>query len=289
MGYPTSSTGPRRSILHSFSILVIQQNSYSAATPNRIRAASMASPIRDLEPGSLYVTISLPYHIEDADAASRHNFHPKLSRGLDIATYEIHCAQDLAQEEFNWGLYFHRGNQDGIWYALARQDVMSYPAPTLFQLSRQQIKSSPRLHCQVVGLVRVLRIPEILCRELTTYLDWLALGSYGTVTRTFIWVTSMYIRTWHHVIPKPENPALRYGIQFDVNLFLREALSFAYAEVPYTIGGQLPRPIIRSAFGVELGITEENRCSKNETRTSVEARNRRQGFPGSSACQGDGF
>ncbi|KHN98635.1 uncharacterized protein MAM_03759 [Metarhizium album ARSEF 1941] len=245
----------------------------------------MASPIRDLDAGSLYVTISLPYSIEDGDAASRHKLNSNSPCGLDIATYEIHCAQDLAQEEFNWGLYFHRGNQDGIWYALTRQDVINYSAaPTLFQLSRQQLKSSPRLHCQVVGLVRILRIPPILCRELTTYLDWLALGSYGTVTRTFIWVTSMYIRTWHHIMPKPENPALGQGIQFDVNMFLREALSFAYAEVQYAIGGQLPRPIIKSAFGLELGVTEGDRSSKNETRTDISARNRKSTLPASSWC-----
>ncbi|OAA39112.1 hypothetical protein NOR_06372 [Metarhizium rileyi] len=231
----------------------------------------MACPVKQLESGSLYVTISLPYPIEDGNAASRHNLNSNSHRGIDIATYEIHCAQDLAQEEFNWGLYFHRGNQDGIWYTLTRQDLTNYTGPTLFQLSRQQIKSSPRLHCQAVGLVKVLRIPEILCRELTTYLDWLALGSYGTVTRTFIWVTSMYLRTWHHIVRKLGSPALGFGTQFDVNLFLREALSFAYAEVRYTIGGQLPRPIIRSAFGIELGITEEGRPSK---RTEIETKNR---------------
>lgn len=246
----------------------------------------MAVPIRDLEPGSLYVTISLPRPIEDGDTTSKHGLNINAPPTIDIATYEIHCAQDLAQEEFNWGLYFHRGSQDGIWYTLARQDMdmNTYTAATLFQLFRQQTRSSPRLLCQVVGLVRVLRVPSILCDELTGYLDWLALGSYGTVTRTFIWVTSMYLRTWHHIIRKLDNPSLGYGTQFDVNLFLREALSFAYADLQYAIGGQLPRPIIKSAFGIELGIADEERPGKSEKRNEADARHHwRQTIAGHSA------
>ncbi|OAQ64101.1 hypothetical protein VFPPC_05437 [Pochonia chlamydosporia 170] len=244
----------------------------------------MAAPIKELEPGSLYVTVSLPHPIDNKDMVSKHSFGSSLPREIDIATYEIHCAQDLAQEEFNWGLYFHRGHQDGIWYCLTRQNVADYGSPTLFQLWRQQLRTSPRLHCQVVGLLRVLRVPDILCDELTGYLDWLALGSYGTVTRTFIWVTSIYLRTWHHIIRKLDNPSLKYGTQFDVNLFLREALSFVYAHVQYAIGGQLPRPVIKSAFGVELGTAEKDRRGKNEVSTDIESRNGKHAAPGPTSC-----
>ncbi|KAG6014358.1 hypothetical protein E4U54_005436 [Claviceps lovelessii] len=226
----------------------------------------MARPVKDLEPGSVYITISIPRSL--ATSASMpmpkpmpiYGRNPSDSREVDIATYETHCAQDLAQEEFNWGLYFHRAERDGIWYNLRRQeeDIRHRPCPTLFSLHRHHVTASPRLQCQVVGLIRVLRVPRILCDELTWYLDWLARESYGTATRTFIWVTSMYLRTWHHIVRMLNNPNLAYGSQFDVNLFLREALNFSYENAEYAVGGQLPRPIIKSAYGTVLEIPGEH-------------------------------
>ncbi|KAG6027833.1 hypothetical protein E4U40_001343 [Claviceps sp. LM458 group G5] len=193
----------------------------------------------------------------------------KAACGVDIATYETHCAQGLAREEFSWGLYFHRGRQDGIWLELRPNhnyavdddgdddDTECRPRPTPFKLHRHRLSGSPRLQCQVVGIIRVLRVPFILCDELTWYLDWLALESYGTASRTFIWTTSMYLRTWHHIAQIFNNPMLAYGAQFDVNLFLREALRFSYENADYSIGGQLPRPIITSAYGTELDLPDE--------------------------------
>ncbi|KAG5995282.1 hypothetical protein E4U52_000198 [Claviceps spartinae] len=172
--------------------------------------------------------------------------------GVDIATYETHCAQGLAQEEFSWGLYFHRGRQDGIWLELRRNhnriaeddgddDDECQPRPTLFELHRHRLYASPRLQCRV----------------LTWYLDWLALESYSTASRTFIWATSMYLRMWHHIVQMLNKPMLVYGAQFDVNLFLREALRFSYENADYSIGGQLPRPIITSVYGTELDLPDE--------------------------------
>ncbi|KAG6005538.1 hypothetical protein E4U21_007864 [Claviceps maximensis] len=218
----------------------------------------MARPVKDLESGSVYITISIPHSLTQSATLPIpiYNRKPSESRDVDIATYETHCAQHLAQEEFNWGLYFHRAERDGIWYNLRRQneDVRYQPCPMLFSLHRQHVAASPRLQCQVIGLVRVLRVPPLLCDELTWYLDWLAWESYGTATRTFIWVTSMYLRTWHHIIRMLNNPNLAYGSQFDVNLFLREALNFSYENAEDAMGGQLPRPIIKSAYGTELEI-----------------------------------
>ncbi|KAG5942441.1 hypothetical protein E4U59_001118 [Claviceps monticola] len=53
------------------------------------------------------------------------------------------------------------------------------------------------------------------------------------------------------------NPMLTYGARFDVNLFLCEALRFSYENADYSIGGQLPRPIITSAYGTELDLLDE--------------------------------
>ncbi|GAO18995.1 uncharacterized protein UV8b_00108 [Ustilaginoidea virens] len=221
----------------------------------------MTRAVKDLEAGSVYITISLPHPVDD-DVEFRIRIRdrkPGPSGEIDIATYETHCTRDLAQEEFSWGLYFHRASRDGVRYSLKRQQGGSAGRRSaLFRLDRQQVSSSPRLQCQVVGLVRVLRVPPILCEELTWYMDWLALQSHVTATRSFIWATSMYLRTWHHTVRMLNNPSLAYGTRFDVNLFLREALGFAYAHVDYAMGGQLPRPIIKSAFGTELGVLEED-------------------------------
>ncbi|KAG5915825.1 hypothetical protein E4U61_004210 [Claviceps capensis] len=172
----------------------------------------------------------------------------KAACGVDIATYETHCAQDLAQEEFSWGLYFHRGWQDGIWSNDGDDDDSECrPRPTPFKLHRHRLSASPRLHCRAVGIIRVLRVPCILCDELTWYLDWLALESCGTASMTFIWATSMYLRTWHHIIQMLNNPMLAYGARF----------VFSYENADYSIGGQLPRPIITSAYGTKLDLLDE--------------------------------
>ncbi|KZZ96127.1 hypothetical protein AAL_04423 [Moelleriella libera RCEF 2490] len=263
----------------------------------------MSKPLRDLEPGSVYITISLPQTslaASTATAATGTRFTSNFSgasgscdgsgsggftsspfaRDIDIATYETHCAQDFtAQEEFAWGLYFHRATQDGLWYNLRRYHHYDLdnsrgayaglaPAAGLFALDRKLMMLSPRLQHRVVGLVRVLRVPKLLCGELTWYMDWLALESYATATRSFIWVTSMFLRTWHHFLRILDKISIvshsdaaaavaAYGAQFDVNLFLREALCFAYGNVEYAVGGQLPRPIMKSVFGIDLGILAE--------------------------------
>ncbi|KAG6180575.1 hypothetical protein E4U36_004740 [Claviceps purpurea] len=228
-----------------------------------------AGPVKSLEAGSVYVTVSLPCSYSSSTAMPIYGRKRKAACGVDIATYETHCAQGLAQEEFSWGLYFHRGRQDGIWLELRPNhnyavedngdddDSECRPRPTPFKLHRHRLSASPRLHCRVVGIIRVLCVPCILCDELTWYLDWLALESYGTASRTFIWATSMYLRTWHHIVQMLNNPMPAYGAQFDVNLFLREALRFSYENADYSIGGQLPRPIITSAYGTELDLLDE--------------------------------
>ena len=214
----------------------------------------MGKPTKELEPGSLYVTVALPKpqlgSDERVDIPVRYDKPPVLC-DVDIATYETHCTPDLCPEEFNWGLYFHRGRQDGVALNLKRgtHGFLSY-----LELDRRNTTASPRLDLRVVGLVRVLRVPDFLSDEILWYLDWLALESAGSTNRTFIWATSMYLRTWHHIVQNLGYHHLSYGLQFDVNLFLRESLLFSYGEVKFALGGQLPRPILRSAFGTEIGV-----------------------------------
>ncbi|KAG5929676.1 hypothetical protein E4U42_005108 [Claviceps africana] len=209
----------------------------------------MARPVKDLEPGSMYVTISIPYALVRSTPIPPITCRrPNESREVNIATYETHCAQHLAQEEFSWGLYFHRAQQDGIWYNLRRQDddTRNRSCPSLFSLHRQH-------------------------------------ESYATATRTFIWVTSMYLRTWHHATRLLNNPNLAYGSQFDVNLFLREALNFSYENAEYALGGQLPRPIIQSAYGTELGIPAKHGVKQSLVMSQQHALTQPKPVPGSSS------
>ncbi|KAG5954825.1 hypothetical protein E4U58_007459 [Claviceps cyperi] len=225
-----------------------------------------AGPVKNLEAGSVYVTVSLPSSYSSSPTMPIYGRKRRAACGVDIATHETHCAQGLAQEEFIWGLYFHRGRQDGIWLELRRNynhvvedddDDECRLRPTLFELHRHHLSASPRLQCRVLGIIRVLRVPCTLCDELSWYLDWLALESYSTASRTFIWATSMHLRTWHHIVQTLIKPMLAYGARFDVNLFLREALRFSYENADNSIGGQLPRPIITSAYGTEMDLPDE--------------------------------
>jgi hypothetical protein len=129
----------------------------------------------------------------------------------------------------------------------------------IYTLSRQEMLQSPRLQARVAGLIRVLRVPSLLIAGLTPYLDWLAVQTASSATRSFIWASSLYLRARRHLSADhhhhPYSTAAT-GFLFDTKGFLQEALHLAYKEVWYGLAGQLPRPIMASAFGVELVAVE---------------------------------
>lgn len=256
--------------------------------------------LKTLEPGSLYITISVPprsgaqqqLHGPFAD------FHylPYLPHDLDLASYEVSCAEGIDREEFDWGVYLHRGHGNGTWYGLRRLSssidasmgtgtasmggdasstatgnnstgigaktmaaaaAVAFRSMPFYTLSRQDMRQSPRLQARVAGLIRVLRVPSLLVAGLTSYLDWLALQTASSATRSFIWASSMYLRARRHLSAdhrSHDNGTVATGFLFDTKGFLQEALHLAYKEVWYGLAGQLPRPIMASAFGVELVI-----------------------------------
>ncbi|KAH6610086.1 hypothetical protein Trco_000106 [Trichoderma cornu-damae] len=238
--------------------------------------------LKTLEPGSLYITISVPrsgpHPPHSPSSALR--YLPYLPSDLDLASYEVSCAEGLDREEFDWGVYWHRGHGDGTWYGLRRvsstidagvgsglvgtanmgaaSDGASFACPLPFYaLSRQEMGQSPRLHTRVAGLIRVLRVPDPFAARLTSYLDWLAVQTASSATRSFIWASSMYLRTRRHFSPDPYGRVSDVvATGFDATGFLQEALHLAYKEVWYGLGGQLPRPVMASAFGVELVLVE---------------------------------
>ncbi|KAL7912630.1 hypothetical protein GGI35DRAFT_476471 [Trichoderma velutinum] len=208
--------------------------------------------LKTLEPGSLYVTISVPrsssYQHYSTDSTTV-SYPTSLSEDLDLASYEVSCAKGIDREEFDWGVYLHRGYGNGTWYEL-----------------RREMRLSPRLQTRVAALIRVLRVPDSFADGLTHYLDWLAVQTAPSATRSFIWASSMYLRTRHHF------SAYANGTVGDVTTagftttgFLQEALHLAYKEVWYGLGGQLPRPMMASAFGVEMlmGASTANMQQQN--------------------------
>ncbi|PNP54547.1 hypothetical protein THARTR1_05104 [Trichoderma harzianum] len=247
--------------------------------------------LKTLEPGSLYITISVP-RSSSYGPDSTVSYPTCLSEDLDLASYEVSCAQGIAREEFDWGVYLHRGYGNGTWYELRRvsctidagidgtgplgssgmssmgiedagagmadgASVVAASSLPFYTLSRREMRLSPRLQTRVAALIRVLRVPESFSDGLTLYLDWLAVQTAPSATRSFIWASSMYIRTRHHVSAYANGTVGDVAAAgFTTTGFLQEALHLAYKEVWYGLGGQLPRPMMASAFGVEMLMGE---------------------------------
>ncbi|KAM0512958.1 hypothetical protein ACHAPE_008318 [Trichoderma viride] len=277
----------------------------------REKRSVISRELKTLEPGSLYITISVP----PRSGAQQHlhgpfsDFHylPYLPHDLDLASYEVSCAEGIDREEFDWGVYLHRGHGNGTWYGLrrlsssidasirmgtagmggaaastatgsnstgggAKTTAASSRSMPFYTLSRQDMRQSPRLQARVAGLIRVLRVPNLLVAGLTSYLDWLAVQTVSSATRSFIWASSMYLRARRHLSADHQphdNGTVATGFLFDTKGFLQEALHLAYKEVWYGLAGQLPRPIIASAFGVELVVVAPP--AEASTETAVEA------------------
>ncbi|KAL7963740.1 hypothetical protein V8C34DRAFT_5960 [Trichoderma compactum] len=258
--------------------------------------------LKTLEPGSLYITISVPRsssHGPDSPVS----YPTCLSEDLDLASYEVSCAKGIAREEFDWGVYLHRGYGNGTWYELRRVsctidagidgalgssgmssmgiavadmgdgDGASVVARSLpfYTLSRREMRLSPRLQTRVAALVRVLRVPESFVDGLTPYLDWLAAQTAPSATRSFIWASSMYIRTRHHFSAYANGTVGDVAATgFTTTGFLQEALHLAYKEVWYGLGGQLPRPMMASAFGVEMLVGEASTANVQQQQQNVD-------------------
>ncbi|KAL7944248.1 hypothetical protein V8C42DRAFT_326265 [Trichoderma barbatum] len=252
--------------------------------------------LKTLEPGSLYITISVPrsssyQYCSSNPAVSYPTFLPE---DLDLASYEVSCAEGIDREEFDWGIYIHRGYGNGTWYGLRRvsntidtgmdgtlcssmsnmgaasvtDDASVACSLPFYTLSRQEMRLSPRLQTRVAALIRVLCVPDSCADNLTSYLDWLAVQTAPSATRSFIWSSSMYLRTRRHLSADPNgtiDDAAATG--FNTTGFLQEALHLAYKEVWYGLGGQLPRPMIASAFGVEL-LPEEANTANTQQQTA---------------------
>ncbi|VUC33632.1 unnamed protein product [Clonostachys rosea] len=233
----------------------------------------MASIRNHLRSGSLYITISIPPLLA-YQKPSTLSYPSCLSPNYDVTNYELECAHGFGNEEFNWGLYFGHDETNGTWYNLRRVSPTNIdramPIPPAFQMIKKDVPiASLRLNTMVVGLIRVFAVdPEANTDAhaggLRSYLDWLTANLAIQATRSFLWVVGAFVRCRQHV-------AKAHGLSdpgtFNISHFLHEALTFAYVEVWYAIGGQLPRPTISSELGAALvldEISDGNRAGEAE-------------------------
>ncbi|KAK7414799.1 hypothetical protein QQX98_006401 [Neonectria punicea] len=229
----------------------------------------MGYPVRDLQPGTLYLTISIALAPEHEPGTTVHDYR-SFPNTLDPSIYETSCTQGYGNEEFQWGLYWHRGLGDGTWFMLHRrpyQPDVEIPGVTVpvYVLDRQEMSQSPRLFAHVVGLVRVLRVPVVLAADLTSYLNWLAPEAAIQAHRSFMWATSVYLRTRRHVA-KVQGTVDRGAEGFDITVLLYEAVQFAYGEVWYGLARQLPRPIMASDAGLAMAPGDEREADRERGR-----------------------
>lgn len=216
---------------------------------------------KKMDPASLYITIAtprLPPH-------QNQHLEPYLSyvpQFFDPGSYETGCAHGIGTEEFEWGLYWYDAPGSGTWYTLSKVEKEpelakdehgnwhKLPSPPSYTLVQHNIPPSHlRLDKRVVGMIQVLSIPIKNDAELSPYLDWLTDHTSKSATRTFIWAASAYLRCRLHVAKIHRTTDEK---KFEVKSFLCEALGFAYGEVWYGLGGQLPRPVMVSEYGAHL-------------------------------------
>lgn len=123
----------------------------------------MSYPAQELQPNTLYLTISTP---EAPATAIAHIYDVDMTwlQGALAAPME-------GADNFEWGIYWHRGHQDGTWYMMHSAGDPELPTYQLGLKMKHPFKSmemrqSPRLHHHVVGLIRLMRITRFGIRWL---------------------------------------------------------------------------------------------------------------------------
>ncbi|KAF5666513.1 hypothetical protein FHETE_6188 [Fusarium heterosporum] len=193
----------------------------------------MSFPTQKLKPFTLYIIVSVP---EEPPHTIAHRYD------RDTSNIEVVRSQHTKQHEpwiigsadFEWGLYWHRELGDGTWYAFRFTPSPMYKGPPgLYKpwvFSQHQVKESPRLNHFVVGLIRIMCVPESIGKEISVYLDWLAPIVAAKATRDDIWATTICLRTRLYVAKKL-GLVDKTAEQFDGMGLIRQSMQFAYREV----------------------------------------------------------
>ncbi|ROT41169.1 hypothetical protein SODALDRAFT_376871 [Sodiomyces alkalinus F11] len=212
---------------------------------------------QDLLPGALYIAISIPLPIFQGRAT--HKYPSQLPKDVHYANYELGTAYGEYGEEFHWDLYWNRGVGVGVG---AGVDARRGDIGTMYRL--RQLRRRPveyeydsvpvqdvRRLAQLVGLVRVIHVPEHVAPYMERYLDWLTAASAPPARRTYVWAAMAYWRARRH-LARTQGITDHTFNQFDVGRFTAELLGFAYENVRPAMAGVVPRPVMQSWLGVSV-------------------------------------
>ena len=204
-----------------------------------------------MEPNTLYLTLSLP-RLPPYQPLPSDRYPPYLTTSFDPKTYETAVASGQGGEEFDWGVYWIDAHGNGTLYTVHRSDAnedddqAAHPLRRAFILPR-----AIRFDRTVVGLVRVLHLPQGVEHGMEGYLAWLASLTAPSAARSFIWAVAIYARCRKHVVRSLTGVDGDESEEFEINGFLGEVLARAYREVGHALMGRGCVPVWDSEYGVE--------------------------------------
>jgi hypothetical protein len=223
----------------------------------------------ELIPSSVHIVISLPKWVMKRPGLKV--YRKTLSRDFDPAKYEIQCGWSDSAEEFDWSIYLHRGDGDGIWYRLEKREVVNIegnpnvPKQTYTPIRTQVTDPSPRTTAGVVCMINMLQLPDKIfivsdetqqqggsggLENLQAFLDQSTRVKAVTSHRSLVWAISVVFSCFQHVNKMTTEDPSPITPKFELFDYIRETVGFAYNNVSSAY--QLPRPVLVSKFGISL-------------------------------------
>ena len=231
-------------------------------------------PHTRIEPGTLYITIVVPpyYFTPGSSNQDPNNYYPRqLPVTFSAGTYEVVTSLGNGNEEFNWGIYYHVDEGDGVWYypvlnpATLSHGVIRRPSHEIIEDIRER---SPRRVPQIVCMLQMLNVPyrTTLATELKDYIRCVIdkFGAGIDETRSYVWMFRVYIQVRRYVQTQAGIHSLD---TIDATMLLTEAAECAYQSLHRS---NIPRntcPVFRSDFILDLrwrlgGWADESRLNQ---------------------------
>lgn len=211
----------------------------------------MSQRVCDLELGVLYMTVKIPPRLPSTTSNYAYLDPPT----MDLQHYLVHGTCQKGPEDFEWGLYLHHGGGGnglvGKWYCLQNTIADDDETPR-YKLLAHNMTQSPRLVYGVVGLIQLMHVPVETAFDVMALLDEIAPTLLVPGYRSFFWAARVYVQVRKAVGEKLDVIDQVIERRFDYEVFLREGLEFVISEIPYAQVRQLPRPILKSQFGVDM-------------------------------------
>ncbi|KAM0555757.1 hypothetical protein ACHAPJ_006151 [Fusarium lateritium] len=193
----------------------------------------MSYPTQQLQPFTLYLTLSVP---EEPPHTISHHYD------RDMSTLQVLGSKDqngpgthvIGSANFAWGIYWHRELGNGTWYSFRFNHPAFYQGPPGFYkpwtYEHVEMKQSPRLYHHVVGLIRVVHVPDDIGPDISGYLNWLAPRVATKATRDDNWAMAICLRVRQRVA-KDRGVVDKGAEDFDSTGLICQSLQFAYREV----------------------------------------------------------